>query len=322
MKRILTGVQCTGDLHIGNILSVIKPAIELSKENNNILVFIANLHTFTSKKDPELINQYLYKAATVWLAMGLDINKTIFFKQSDISGICELTWILNCLTPYPMLANAHAFKEKSNNLSDINVGLFDYPVLMTADILLYQTDLVTVGNDQKQHIEIARDLAIKFNNTFNTDLFKIPSELINENVKLIPGTDGRKMSKSYNNIIDIFAEENELKKKIMSIVTDSKKPEEPKNPDECNIFNIYKTLASEDCIEDMRSKYINGGLGYKYAKDTLFELIINKFKKEREEYNKIKNEIGYIDEILKKGKLKAQEIANETLYKFRKLLHF
>ena len=321
MKRILTGIQCSGNIHLGNILSVIKPTIELSKKNNNTLVFIANLHTFTSKKDPNLINQYLYKAATVWLAMGLDTNKTIFFKQSDIIGICELTWILNCLTPYPMLANAHAFKEKSNNLSDINVGLFNYPVLMASDILLYQTDLVTVGIDQKQHIEIARDLAIKFNNTFNTDLFKIPSELIIENVKLIPGTDGRKMSKSYNNIIDIFAEENELRKEIMSIVTDSKKPEEPKNPDECNIFNIYKNLVDSEELENMRSMYINGGLGYKQAKDTLFELIIDKFKNEREEYNKIKNEIGYIDEILKKGKLKAQEIANKTLKKLKEILY-
>ena len=321
MKRILTGIQCSGNIHLGNILSVIKPTIELSKKNNNTLVFIANLHTFTSKKDTKLINQYLYKAATVWLAMGLDTNKTIFFKQSDIIGICELTWILNCLTPYPMLANAHAFKEKSNNLSDINVGLFNYPVLMASDILLYQTDLVTVGIDQKQHIEIARDLAIKFNNTFNTDLFKIPSELIIENVKLIPGTDGRKMSKSYNNIIDIFAEENELRKEIMSIVTDSKKPEEPKNPDECNIFNIYKNLVDSEELENMRSVYINGGLGYKQAKDTLFELIIGKFKNEREEYNKIKNEIGYIDEILKKGKLRAQEIANETLEKLKEILY-
>ena len=321
MKRILTGIQCSGNIHLGNILSVIKPTIELSKKNNNTLVFIANLHTFTSKKDPNLINQYLYKAATVWLAMGLDINKTIFFRQSDIIGICELTWILNCLTPYPMLANAHAFKEKSNNLSDINVGLFDYPVLMASDILLYQTDLVTVGIDQKQHIEIARDLAIKFNNTFNTDLFKIPSELIIENVKLIPGTDGRKMSKSYNNTIDIFAEENELRKEIMSIVTDSKKPEEPKNPDECNIFNIYKNLVDSEELENMRSVYINGGLGYKQAKDTLFELIIDKFKNEREEYNKIKNEIGYIDEILKKGKLRAQEIANETFEKLKEILY-
>ena len=321
MKRILTGIQCSGNIHLGNILSVIKPTIELSKKNNNTLVFIANLHTFTSKKDPNLINQYLYKAATVWLAMGLDINKTIFFRQSDIIGICELTWILNCLTPYPMLANAHAFKEKSNNLSDINVGLFNYPVLMASDILLYQTDLVTVGIDQKQHIEIARDLAIKFNNTFNTDLFKIPSELIIENVKLIPGTDGRKMSKSYNNTIDIFAEENELRKEIMSIVTDSKKPEEPKNPDECNIFNIYKNLVDSEELENMRSVYINGGLGYKQAKDTLFELIIGKFKNEREEYNKIKNEIGYIDEILKKGKLRAQEIANETFEKLKEILY-
>ena len=321
MKRILTGIQCSGNIHLGNILSVIKPTIELSKKNNNTLVFIANLHTFTSKKDTKLINQYLYKAATVWLAMGLDTNKTIFFKQSDIIGICGLTWILNCLTPYPMLANAHAFKEKSNNLSDINVGLFNYPVLMASDILLYQTDLVTVGIDQKQHIEIARDLAIKFNNTFNTDLFKIPSELIIENVKLIPGTDGRKMSKSYNNTIDIFAEENELRKEIMSIVTDSKKPEEPKNPDECNIFNIYKNLVDSEELENMRSMYINGGLGYKQAKDTLFELIIDKFKNEREEYNKIKNEIGYIDEILKKGKLKAQEIANKTLKKLKEILY-
>ena len=289
MNRILTAVQCTGDLHLGNILSTIKPTIELTKDTNNeVLVFIANLHTLTSIKDPKLIEENLYKAAVVWLSMGLDVKNTIFFRQSRIKGICELAWIFNCLTPYPMLANAHAFKDKSNNLSDVNVGLFDYPVLMAADILIYQSDLIPVGKDQKQHIEITRDIAKNFNNTFGK-IFKLPDCLINEKVKIIPGIDGRKMSKSYKNTIDIFAEESKLKKTIMSIITDTKTPEEPKNPDECNIFNIYKSIANDTDIEFLRKKYINGGIGYKEVKDMLFELIISTFKKEREEYNKIKN---------------------------------
>ena len=320
MNRILTAVQCTGDLHLGNILSVIKPTIELSKNaNNEVLVFIADLHTLTSIKDTKLIEENLYKAAIVWLSMGLNIKNTIFFRQSKIKGICELTWIFNCLTPYPMLANAHAFKDKSNNLSDVNAGLFDYPVLMAADILIYQSDLVAVGKDQKQHIEITRDIANSFNNTFGK-IFKLPDCLINEKVKIVPGIDGRKMSKSYKNTIDIFAEENILRKTIMSITTDSKTPEEPKNPDECNIFNIYKSIANDSDIEYLKKRYINGGLGYKEAKDMLFELIITTFKKERDEYNKIKNEIEYIKDMFIIGEEKAQKIADETMKKVKNLL--
>ena len=322
MNRILTAVQCTGDLHLGNILSTIKPTIELTKDTNNeVLVFIANLHTLTSIKDPKLIEENLYKAAVVWLSMGLDVKNTIFFRQSRIKGICELAWIFNCLTPYPMLANAHAFKDKSNNLSDVNVGLFDYPVLMAADILIYQSDLVPVGKDQKQHIEITRDIAKNFNNTFGK-IFKLPDCLINEKVKIIPGIDGRKMSKSYKNTIDIFAEESKLKKTIMSIVTDTKTPEEPKNPDECNIFNIYKSIANDTDIEFLRKKYINGGIGYKEVKDMLFELIISTFKKEREEYNKIKNEKEYIKDVFIIGEEKAQKIADDTMKKVKNLLLF
>ena len=320
MNRILTAVQCTGDLHLGNILSTIKPTIELSKNTNNeVLTFIADLHTLTSIKDPKIIEENLFKAAVVWLSMGLDIKNTIFFRQSKIKGICELTWIFNCLTPYPMLANAHAFKDKSNNLSDVNVGLFDYPVLMASDILIYQSDLVPVGKDQKQHIEITRDIAKSFNNTFG-EVFKLPDCLINEKVKIVPGIDGRKMSKSYKNTIDIFAEENILRKTIMSITTDSKTPNEPKNPDECNVFNIYKSIANDSDIEYLKKRYINGGLGYKEVKDMLFELIINTFKKEREEYNKIKNEIEYIKDIFIIGEEKAQKIADETMKKVKNLL--
>ena len=322
MNRILTAVQCTGDLHLGNILSTIKPTIELTKDTNNeVLVFIANLHTLTSIKDPKLIEENLYKAAVVWLSMGLDVKNTIFFRQSRIKGICELAWIFNCLTPYPMLANAHAFKDKSNNLSDVNVGLFDYPVLMAADILIYQSDLIPVGKDQKQHIEITRDIAKNFNNTFGK-IFKLPDCLINEKVKIIPGIDGRKMSKSYKNTIDIFAEESKLKKTIMSIITDTKTPEEPKNPDECNIFNIYKSIANDTDIEFLRKKYINGGIGYKEVKDMLFELIISTFKKEREEYNKIKNEKEYIKDVFVIGEEKAQKIADDTMKKVKNLLLF
>ena len=322
MNRILTAVQCTGDLHLGNILSTIKPTIELSKNTNNeVLTFIADLHTLTSIKDPKIIEENLFKAAVVWLSMGLDIKNTIFFRQSKIKGICELTWIFNCLTPYPMLANAHAFKDKSNNLSDVNVGLFDYPVLMASDILIYQSDLVPVGKDQKQHIEITRDIAKSFNNTFG-EVFKLPDCLINEKVKIVPGIDGRKMSKSYKNTIDIFAEENILRKTIMSITTDSKTPNEPKNPEECNVFNIFKSIANDDDIEYLKKRYINGGIGYKEVKDMLFELILSTFKKEREEYNKIKNEKEHIRDIFIVGEEKAQKIADETMKKVKDLLLF
>ncbi len=320
IKRILTGVQCSGEIHLGNCLSVLFPTIELSKNNNNqTLVFIADLHSLTSVKDIKTLNNNLYNAAAKWLSLGLDYNNTLFYRQSRINGICELTWVLNCLTPYKMLANAHAFKDKSNNLSDINTGLFDYPVLMSSDILLFQPDYVIVGKDQKQHIEITRDIAGIFNRTFG-DVFKAPKDLIIKNVELIPGTDGRKMSKSYNNTIDIFDDDTTLLKKIKSIKTDSKSEADAKDPDTCVIFSIYKNIAEENQVQDMKNKYINGGLSYKNAKDILYETIINKFKEERYKFNQIKNDIGLINKILKNCEIKAQQIANETLLKVKELL--
>lgn len=316
MKRILTGVQCSGNLHLGNIVSTIIPTVQLTKGNNEIFVFIANLHTFTSIKDPLKINTNLYDSAAKWISLGLDTNKTTFYRQSMINGICELTWILNCLTPFRILANAHAFKEKSTNLKEVNIGLFDYPILMASDILLFQPDLVVVGKDQKQHIEITRNIATIFNNTFD-NIFKMPKELILENLELIPGTDGRKMSKSYNNTIDIFNDEKQLLQSIMSIKTDSKKPEEPKDPDKCIIFNIYKTIAKPEDTEKLKNKYLHETLMYKDAKMLLFETILNKFKEERYIFNKIKNDKTMIDNIFKKGEIKAQEIANETLKKIK-----
>ena len=321
VKKILTAIQCSGEIHLGNCLSVLIPTIELSKKNNNkTFAFIADLHSLTTVKDIKTLNNNLYNAAAKWLSLGLDYNNALFYRQSRINGICELTWIINCLTPYKMLSNAHAFKDKSNNLSDVNVGLFDYPVLMSSDILLFQPDYVIVGKDQKQHIEITRDLANIFNRTFG-DIFKLPKDLIIKNVGLIPGTDGRKMSKSYNNTIDIFDDDTKLLKKIKSIKTDSKSEADIKDPDKCIIFNIYKHLAKKNQVQDMKNKYINGGLSYKNAKEILYEAITEKFKEERYKFNQIKNDTALINRIFKNCEMEAQQIANKTLLKVKKLLN-
>ena len=318
--KILTAVQCTGKLHLGNCLSVLIPTVKLSRDKGNeIFVFLADLHSLTSMKDIEELNNNIYNSAAKWVAFGIDYNNSVFYRQSRINGICELTWILNCLAPYKMLANSHAFKDKSNNLKDVNVGLFDYPVLMASDILSFQPDYVVVGKDQKQHIEIARDLATSFNNSFG-NIFKLPNDLILKNVGLVIGTDGRKMSKSYNNTIDLFDDEETLFKKIMSIKTDSKAPEDIKNPDECIIFNIYRNLANEDQIENLRKKYISGGLFYKEAKENLYNLIIDKFKEERYMFNQIKNDYSFFDKIFSTCEKRAQQIANETIWAVKKLL--
>jgi tryptophanyl-tRNA synthetase len=322
MTRILTGIQSSGKPHLGNILGAIKPAIELSKdEKNESLFFIADLHSLTTIKDAEERVNNVNAVAAAWLAFGFDTDKNIFYRQSRVAEVTELTWYLNCFTPFPMLANAHSFKDKSDRLADVNAGLFTYPVLMTADIILYDANLVPVGKDQMQHLEMARDIAQTFNTKYG-DVFVIPDARIDENVMTIPGTDGAKMSKSYGNTIDIFQPEKKLRKNVMKIVTDSTPMEEPKNPDTCTVFALYKLLANQEQTDAMRKNYEGGNYGYGHAKQELFELMRDKYADEREKYTYLMENPAELDEKLKNGEAKAQEIAQATLVKVRNKLGF
>ena len=318
MKRVLTGIQSSGTPHLGNVLGAMLPAIELSKKIESFL-FIADLHALTTLKNKDLVNKNSLETAAAWLAFGLDTSKNVLYKQSDVPQVTELMWYLNCVTPYPMLANAHSFKDKSNNLSDVNAGLFTYPVLMAADIILYNADTVPVGNDQIQHLEITRDIVNKFNNHFG-DTFILPEARVKESNLIVPGTDGRKMSKSYSNTINILGSENNLKKQIMGIITDSKGLEEPKDPSSCNVFKIYELLASDFEIEELKSKYKNGGFGYGNAKKELLELIVRKFEKPRKKFNELMDSPENINRELKKGSEIANEMANNVLKKVRQNL--
>lgn len=323
MARILTGIQSTNIPHLGNILGALIPAIELSKNPaNNSLFFIADLHTLTSKKDAAFIKQSTQAVAATWLAFGLDPETTLFYRQSRVPQVTELTWYLNCFTPYPMLANAHSFKDKSERLSDVNAGLFTYPVLMAADILLYDAEFVPVGKDQLQHLEMTADIAKSFNHKIGSEAFVVPQALTDERVMIVPGIDGQKMSKSYNNFINIFLPEKELKKVVMSIVTDSKTVEEPKNPDTDNVFNIYKLIANEQQIQSMRENYVKGGFGYGHAKTALFELLLDTFKQQRERYNTLMANPETLEKELTIGEQKATKIANEKLIQIRELLGY
>ncbi len=315
--RILTGIQSSGRPHLGNILGAILPAIELSKDpKNESLFFIADLHTLTTLKDGEARKYNTYAAAAAWLAFGFDTKKNIFYKQSDVAQVCELAWILNCFTPFPMLANAHSFKDKSENLADVNAGLFTYPVLMAADILMYDANIVPVGKDQIQHIEITRDIAEKFNNLYG-ETFVLPEARVDNNVMTIPGIDGRKMSKSYNNYIDIFLPEKELKKVIQTIVTDSTPLEEPKDPDTCNVYKIYSLIATEEEKKEIRSKYRAGGFGYGHAKAALLAKILEKYSEERKKFDYYMNNLSELDKELKEGAAKADVIGNAVLAKVK-----
>ena len=318
MSRILTGIQSSGEPHLGNVLGAMLPAIELSKQNESFF-FIADLHALTTIKNKDTLQLNTLKTAAAWLACGLNPDNTVLYKQSDIPEVTELMWYLNCLTPYPMLANAHSFKDKSNQLSDVNAGLFTYPVLMAADIILYDANIVPVGKDQLQHLEITRDIANKFNYTFG-ETFIIPEAQIDTGKMTIPGTDGQKMSKSYNNTINIFAEERILKKQIMGIVTDSKGLEESKNPNTCNVFKIYELIASEKEIQNLRLKYEKGGYGYGHAKTDLLQLILTKFKNHRLQYEHLINNSREIDDILQSGAQKARIIAESVLTKVKRNL--
>jgi tryptophanyl-tRNA synthetase len=322
MARILTGIQSSGRQHLGNILGAIKPAIAMAaKPENESFLFIADLHALTTVKDGAELRQNVYATAAAWLACGLDPNKTVFYRQSDVVECTELTWYLNCFTPYPMLANAHSFKDKSDNLADVNAGLFDYPVLMASDILLYDAEYVPVGKDQKQHLEMTRDIASSFNNRYG-EVFVVPDAVIDENVMTIPGTDGRKMSKSYGNYIDIFLPEKQLKKQVMSIVTDSTPLEEPKDPDTCNVFAIYKLLANDNQIAEMRQNYVGGNYGYGHAKKALLALILESFSLERHRFDALMANTAEIEKALTHGADKARPVARATIERVREKLGF
>ena len=324
MSRILTGVQSTGTPHLGNLLGAIIPAIELSKdEKNETFLFIADLHSITQIKDGETLRANTYSVAATWLACGLDVNKVVFYRQSDVAQTAELSWYLSCFFPFQRLTLAHSFKDKADRLADVNAGLFSYPMLMAADILLYDIDFVPVGKDQMQHIEITRDVASKFNNQMG-ETFVLPEGKVQEETMYIPGTDGHKMSKSRGNIINIFLDDKALRKQIMSIETDSTPLEEPKNPDTCKIFAIYKLVANAEQITEMKVKYqnVNRDFGYGHAKQALFELIVERFKTEREKYNYYINNLNEVDELLKEGAKKASLVADGVLNKVREKLGF
>lgn len=325
MARILTGIQSSGssgEVHLGNILGAIQPGIELSKKaGNEAFFFIADLHSLTTVKDAEVRKSNVYAVAAAWLAFGFDTDKNTFYRQSDVPEVCELTWYLNCFTPFPMLANAHSFKDKSENLSDVNAGLFDYPVLMACDILLYNAEFVPVGKDQKQHLEMTRDMASSFNHKFG-ETFVVPKPLINERVMVVPGTDGRKMSKSYDNYINIFLPDKQLRKVIMKVETDSTPLEEPKNPDSCNVFALYSLLGSESQIGEMRKNYEGGNYGYGHAKQALYELTVELYSEQRKKYWELMEDKSAIDQLLKEGAKKARKVAQPVLKKVREKLGF
>ncbi|EDP97020.1 tryptophan--tRNA ligase [Kordia algicida OT-1] len=318
MARILTGIQSTGTPHLGNILGAIIPAVEMAQNTaNESFLFIADMHSLTQIKDGDTLRENTYKTAATWLAFGLDVNKTVFYRQSDVPQVTELAWYLNCFFPYNRLKLAHSFKDKAGRLEDVNAGLFTYPMLMAADILLYDAEIVPVGKDQEQHLEITRSVATRFHEKLG-ETFILPEAKTREATKLVPGTDGTKMSKSKNNIIDIFQTDKKLRKQIMGIQTDSTPMEDPKDPETDNVFALYKLLANDEQIATMRQNYTGGNYGYGHAKQALFELITERFATERERFNHYMENKNEIDDALAIGAEKARKIANEVLARVRK----
>lgn len=322
LKRILTGIQSTGVPHLGNILGAIIPALDFSKQKEvESYLFIADFHSLTQIKDSKTLKENTLHTAAAWLAFGLDPDKTIFYRQSDVPQVTELSWYLSCFFPYNRLTLAHSFKDKKDRLEDVNSGLFNYPLLMAADILLYDAQVVPVGKDQLQHIEITRNVANRFHNVFG-ETFVVPAEHVQEETKLIPGTDGEKMSKSKNNIINIFAPEKMLKKQIQSIKTNSTPLEETKDWKVCNLFNIYKLLASKEEIDIMKNNYETGGYGFGHAKKELVDLILNKYKEERRKFNYYISNPNEVENILKAGSSRAKITADMVLERVRKKLGY
>ena len=322
MARILTGVQSTGTPHLGNILGAILPAIKMSNDSkNDSFLFIADLHSLTQIKNAKILRQNTLSTAATWLAFGLDIEKTIFYKQSDVPQATELAWYLSCFFPFSRLELAHSFKDKASRLEDVNGGLFSYPMLMAADILLYDANIIPVGKDQLQHIEMTRDVASRFHAKMG-ETFVLPEAKIQEQTKLIPGIDGQKMSKSKNNVINIFQNDKALRKQIMSIQTDSTPLEAPKDWKTCNCFAIYSLLASEEEVKIMKSNYEAGGYGYGHAKQALFDLICKTFSEERSRYSHYMSQPEEVEKALAVGAKKATAVANNVLNRVRKKLGY
>jgi len=322
MARILTGVQSTGTPHLGNLLGAIIPAIEMASDpKNESFLFIADMHTLTQIKDGTIIKQNTYSTAATWLAFGLDINKTVFYRQSDIPEVTELSWYLSCFFPYQRLTLAHSFKDKADRLEDVNAGLFTYPMLMAADILLYDADIVPVGKDQAQHIEMTRNVAERINHQVGNILVP-PATKVQEHTMLVPGIDGEKMSKSRDNVINLFMDDKKLRKQVMKIQTDSTPLEEPKNPDTCNLFALYKLVANDTQNAEMRANYLGGNYGYGHAKQAFFELLITKYAKERELYHHYMNNLNEIDDALAVGAKKGKKVAHEVLGRVREKLGY
>ena len=322
MSRILTGIQSTGTPHLGNILGAIVPAIKMSNESKNeSFLFIADMHSLTQIKDKDILRNNTYATAAAWLAFGLNTEKTIFYRQSDVPQATELSWILSCYFPYQRLTLAHSFKDKSDRLSDVNAGIFTYPMLMAADILLYDAEQVPVGKDQQQHLEMTRDVASRFNNIYG-ETFVLPTAKVNKETQLICGTNGEKMSKSKGNIIDIFLPEKTLKKQIMGIQTDSTSIDKPKDYENCNVFKLYSLIADQNSIDSLKENYLGGGFGYGHAKTELFNYILSKFSKERNSFNYYMSNKEELDKVLKMGAVKANQVAQEVLNRVREKLGY
>lgn len=322
MSRILTGIQSTGTPHLGNILGAIVPAIKMSNESKNeSFLFIADMHSLTQIKNKEILRNNTYATAAAWLAFGLSTEKTIFYRQSDVPQATELSWILSCYFPYQRLTLAHSFKDKSDRLSDVNAGIFTYPMLMAADILLYDAEEVPVGKDQQQHLEMTRDVASRFNNIYG-ETFVLPIAKVNKETQLISGTNGEKMSKSKGNIIDIFLPVKALKKQIMGIQTNSTPIDEPKDYESCNVFKLYSLIADQNSINSLKENYLSGGFGYGHAKTELFNYILTKFSKERDSFNYYMSNKEELDKVLKTGAVKANKVAQEVLNRVREKLGY
>lgn len=324
MAKVLTGIQSTGTPHLGNILGAILPAIRLSEvSDNETFLFIADLHSITQIKDGDLLRNNTLSVAATWLACGLNTDKVVFYRQSDVPQTAELSWYLSCFFPFQRLTLAHSFKDKADRLEDVNAGLFSYPMLMAADILLYDVNFVPVGKDQLQHIEITRDVAARFNHQMG-DTFVLPEPKVQEDTMLIPGIDGHKMSKSRNNTINIFLDDKPLRKQIMSIETDSTPLEAPKNPETCKIFALYKILATPEQTAQMRIKYENaaGDYGYGHAKQELFELVVDRFSDVRDKYRYFMAHPEEVETLLLEGAAKASKVADGVLQRVRQKLGF
>ena len=322
MAKILTGIQSTGTPHLGNILGAIIPAIQMANlSNDESYLFIANMHSLTQVKDPKTLNNNTFSTAAAWLAFGLDPDKTCFYRQSDVPEVTELAWYLSCFFPYKRLKLAHSFKDKSKNLKDVNSGLFTYPMLMSADILIYDADIVPVGKDQLQHLEITRDIASRFNNLMG-ETFIIPKAEIQNDTKYIYGTNGEKMSKSKNNIIDIFVDNKKLKKQIMKIETKSLSIKDPKNPHECNVFKLFEVIAPKNEVELLKNQYLKGGIGYGEAKELLYDNILKRFINNREKYFELLENEEEVETLLLNGATKARKQAQKVLKRVRTRVGF